>query len=41
MKEYQKPELDFVSLLVEETITSVNQDGGIVGGDTGLESSIW
>ena len=41
MKEYQKPELDFVSLLVEEMITSGNQDGDIFDGDTDLESSIW
>lgn len=41
MKEYQKPEIDFVSLVAEEMITSGDQDGDIVGGDTDLESSIW
>ena len=35
MKEYQKPELEFVTLVSQEPIT----DDGVIDGDLGLESS--
>lgn len=35
MKEYQKPELEFITLVAQEIIT----DDGLVDGDLGLESS--
>ena len=38
MKEYIKPEVDFVNLLVEEEINSGNDLGD---GEMGLESSIF
>ena len=36
MKEYQKPELEFVSLVAQETITV---DDGVIDGEVGLGSS--
>lgn len=40
MKEYQKPEVELVSLIAEETITS-GMEGGIIGGEQDIESSLW
>lgn len=40
MKEYQKPEVELISLIAEEAITS-NLEGGNVDGEEGIESSIW
>ena len=36
-KEYQKPEVEFVSLVAQEAIT----DDWILDGETGVESSIF
>ena len=36
MKDYQKPELELISLVAQEKITN---DDGIIGGDTGVESA--
>ena len=38
MKEYLKPEAEYISLVAEEEITA---DGDIVDGEMGLESSIF
>lgn len=38
MKEYLKPEAEYISLVAEEVITS---DDGLLDGEQGLESSIF
>lgn len=41
-KDYQKPDVDFVSLIAQEEITSGSyKNDDWVDGDMGLESSIW
>lgn len=41
MKEYQKPELELVTLSVMETITDSNMNGDDFDGNQGYESSMW
>lgn len=40
-KEYQKPEVAYISLLAEEEITTSVVSDDIVDGEMGLESSIF
>lgn len=41
MKDYQKPDVEYVSLLAEEMIASDLEGGGGLEGEEGLESSIF
>ena len=42
MKDYLKPEADFVSLVAEEAITAKGEvEDDVLDGEQDLESSIW
>ena len=40
MKDYQKPDIELITLIAEENITEGLEGGGLEG-EEGLESSIW
>ena len=40
-KEYQKPEVEIISLTSMEAVSSNDPEGGIIDGDLGLSDSIF
>ena len=38
MKDYQKPEFEVINLVAQEKVTASD---GVIGGETGVESSIF
>ena len=41
MKEYQKPELELITLIAQEKITTEETGEGLIDGEMGIESSIF